>query len=187
MIEAIAGLATAFGLSSSAGLNAYIPLLIVALLARFTPLIELGAPWHLLTNGWIIALLSILLLIEIFADKIPAVDSINDVIQTFVRPTAGAILFAATTQQSVHLHPVLAMACGVVLAGGVHAVKAGARPVLTATTGGVANPIVSTLEDVVATVTSFVAVIFPYLVLAWLALCIVLALLILRWRRTRNS
>ncbi len=117
MIEAIAGLATAFGLSSSAGLNAYIPLLIVALLARFTPLIELGAPWHLLTNGWIIALLSILLLIEIFADKIPAVDSINDVIQTFVRPTAGAILFAATTQQSVHLHPVLAMACGVVLAG----------------------------------------------------------------------
>ncbi len=186
MIEAIAGLATAFGLSASAGLNAYIPLLTVALLARFTPLIHLGSPWDLLTNGWIMGLLSILLLIEIFADKIPAIDSVNDIIQTVVRPTAGAILFAATTQQAVHLHPVLAMACGVILAGGVHTIKAGARPVLTATTGGVANPIVSTLEDMVSMVTSLVAVIFPYLILAWLALCIVLALLILRWRRERN-
>ncbi len=187
MIEAITGLATAFGLSSSAGLNAYIPLLILALLARFTPLIELGEPWALLTNGWIMLLLSILLLIEIFADKVPVIDSINDVIQTFIRPTAGAILFAASTQQSIHLHPVFAMACGVVLAGGVHVIKAGARPVLTATTGGTANPVVSTLEDIVATVTSLVAIILPYLVLAWLALCIVIALWLLRRRRLRNQ
>lgn len=187
MIEAIAGLATAFGLSSSAGLNAYIPLLTLALLARFTPLISLGEPWSLLTNGWIILLLFILLLIEIFADKIPAVDSLNDIIQTFIRPTAGAILFAATTQETVRLHPVLAMACGVILAGSVHAMKAGARPVLTATTGGVANPIVSTIEDMIATLTSFIAVIFPYLVLAWVALCLVLALWIVRRRRARNS
>lgn len=187
MIEAIAGLATAFGLSSSAGLNAYIPLLTLALLARFTPLIALGEPWSLLTNGWIMLLLFILLLIEIFADKIPAVDTLNDIIQTFIRPTAGAILFAATTQETVHLHPVLAMACGVILAGGVHVIKAGARPVLTATTGGAANPVVSTVEDIVATITSFVAVIFPYLVLAWVALCLVLALYIVRRRRLRNS
>jgi len=180
------GLATALGLSTSAGLNAYIPLLTLALLGRFTPLVKLGAPWDLLTNGWIMSLLGILLLIEIFADKIPAVDSLNDVVQTLVRPTAGAILFAASTQQTIHLHPVLAMACGVILAGGVHVIKAGARPVLTATTGGVANPIVSTLEDIVSMVTSLVAVLLPYLILGWLALCIVLALLILRWRRERN-
>lgn len=179
-------LASAFGLSTSAGLNAYIPLLAVAVLARFTSLVQLEEPWSAMTNGWIIGLIAVLLVVEILADKIPVVDSINDVVQTVVRPTAGAILFAATAQSTIHVHPILALGCGVLLAGGVHVIKAGARPVLTATTGGTANPIVSTLEDVVAVVTSFVAIIFPYLILLWLVLLIVLIVFILRYRRSRK-
>ncbi|HQE94121.1 MAG TPA: DUF4126 domain-containing protein [Anaerolineae bacterium] len=185
MIDGLLNLASAFGLSTSAGLNAYIPMLVLALLARFTSLVELGEPWSALTSGWIIGLLVILLLVEILADKIPAVDTANDVIQTIVRPAAGAIVFAATTQNTIHLHPVLAFACGVVLAGGVHMVKAGGRPVVTATTGGVGNPIVSTLEDITATVTSLAAVIFPYLMLAWLFLLVLLFYLFVRRRRQR--
>lgn len=96
---------SAFGLSASAGLNAYIPLLIVALLARFTNLIHLSEPWNALTSWWVIGLLVVLSLVEFFADKIPAVNHANDLIQTFIRPVAGAILFAASAHVVTEVHP----------------------------------------------------------------------------------
>jgi len=95
-MDGFAAVFSAFGLSASAGLNAYIPLLVIALLARFTDLIKLETPWDTLTSSWIIGLLIILSLIEFFADKVPAVNHANDAIQTFVRPVAGAIVFAST-------------------------------------------------------------------------------------------
>lgn len=185
MIEGLLNLASAFGLSTSAGLNAYIPMLVLALLTRFTGLVELGEPWSALTSWWIIGLLAVLLTVDVLADKIPAVDTVNDVFQTLIRPTAGAIVFAATTQNTINLHPVLAFGCGVVLAGGVHLAKSGGRPVVTATTGGVGNPIVSTIEEIVATLVSLAAIIFPYLILAWFFLLVVLIYLIVRWRHQR--
>ncbi|HOQ98013.1 MAG TPA: DUF4126 domain-containing protein [Anaerolineae bacterium] len=185
MIQAITGLATAFGLSSSAGLNAYLPLLIVALTARFTPLIRLNPPFDALSSPWVIGVLVVLLTIEIVADKVPAVDTVNDAIQTFIRPAAGAILFAATTNAIADIHPVLAMVCGVILAGGVHAVKATARPAITATTAGVANPIVSTAEDVVSAVTSLISLLAPLLAVLVVLSLIVVALLL--WSRRRRA
>jgi len=161
MVQAFLNLATAFGLSTSAGLNAYIPLLVVALLAKFTGLVTLSEPYDALTSWWVIGVIAILLTVEILVDKIPAVDTVNDIIQTIIRPTAGAILFAATTH-TIGLHPVLAAICGVILTGGVHLVKAGGRPVVTATTGGTANPILSTVEDIISLVTSILAVVAPY-------------------------
>lgn len=165
LAQAFLGLATAFGLSTAAGLNAYIPLLVVALLARLTPLITLSEPYDALSNWWVIGTLTVLLIIEILVDKIPAVDTINDVIHTFIRPAAGAILFAATTN-TIGIHPVLAAILGVILAGSVHAVKAGGRPVVAATTAGLGDPIVSTIEDVISLVTSVLAIVAPYAVLA---------------------
>lgn len=161
-MELLLGVFSAFGLSASAGLNAYIPLLVVALVARFTDLINLEAPFDTLTNGWIIALLVALSAIEFFADKTPAVNHLNDGIQTFVRPVAGAIVFAASAQVITDMSPVLAMAAGLLVAGGVHAVKATAvRPAVTATTGGVGNVPVSILEDVVSTIFSILAILIP--------------------------
>ncbi len=162
------GLATAFGLSTAAGLNAYIPLLVVALLARLTPMITLDEPWDALSSWWVIGTLAVLLVVEILVDKIPAVDTINDVIQTFIRPTAGAILFASTTR-TIGIHPVMAAICGVVLAGGVHAVKAGGRPVVASMTAGVGNPVVSTVEDIISFVASLLAIVAPFLVIAFVA------------------
>lgn len=159
------GIFSAFGLSASAGLNAYIPLLIVALLARFTNLIQLSKPWDALASWWIIGLLLALSLIEFFADKAPAVNHINDAIQTFIRPTAGAIAFAASAHVLTDVHPVLSLALGLLIAGGVHAVKSAAiRPVVTATTGGVGNVPVSILEDLLSTVISILAVVLPVLI-----------------------
>ena len=164
MIEAISGLSTAFGLAGSAGLNAYIPLLAVALAARFPladPLIKLEAPFDLLGTWWAIAILGVLLAIEVAADKIPAVDTINDGIQTFVRPAAGAILFAGSANVITDIHPILSLAAGLMVAGGVHATKSVARPVVTATTAGTGNWAVSTVEDVTAVTVSFLALIVP--------------------------
>jgi len=184
--QAFLSLATAFGLSTSAGLNAYIPLLIVALLARFTSLVTLNEPWDALSSWWVIGTLVVLLVVEILVDKVPAADTANDIIQTFVRPAAGAILFAATTN-AIGLHPVLAAICGVILAGGVHVVKAGGRPVVAATTAGMANPIMSTIEDMISLGTSVLAIVAPYL----MATLIVIALALFTWwyvgRRPRRT
>ena len=178
---------SAFGLSSAAGLNAYLPLLVVALTARFTNLIQLNEPWDVLTSWWVIGVLAVLLLIEMTVDKVPAVDTANDVINTAIRPMAGAILFAASSGAVGEVHPVLAVICGLLVAGGVHAVKATARPAVTATTGGFGNWLVSLSEDVVAFVTTVMAILVPVL----LVLLMVLFFLLLAWwwskRRTRHA
>jgi hypothetical protein len=163
MIEAFAGILTAFGLSISAGLNAYLPLLIVALLARFTNLITLSSPYNHLTSGWVILVISILLVIELFADRIAGVDTANDILQTFIRPAAGAILFAASSSVISDIHPVLALICGLIVAGGVHATKASIRPVVTGASGGLLNPVVSTVEDVTSLTLALVSILVPLL------------------------
>ena len=175
----------AFGLSASAGLNAYIPLLVVSLLAKFTDLINLSEPWSAMESWWIIELLLVLSLIEFFADKIPAVNHVNDIIQTFIRPTAGAILFAASASVITEVHPVLSLAAGLLIAGSVHIVKSAAvRPAVTATTGGAANIPVSILEDVLSTVLSLLSVVLPILMGIVLVL---LAIWIIWWLTTRES
>lgn len=182
MIEAFSNIATAFGLSTSAGLNAYLPLLIIALTARFTTLITLNEPWDVMTNGWVIGALAILLAIEMTVDKIPAVDTVNDVIQTLGRPLAGAVLFASNSGVIGELHPVLAFIAGLILAGGVHAVKTTARPVVTAATGGLGNWAVSLIEDVVAFLTAVLSLLVPILML----ILIVSVMLYLAWRWSKR-
>ncbi|HHB90755.1 MAG TPA: DUF4126 domain-containing protein [Anaerolineae bacterium] len=180
-------LLSAFGLSSAAGLNAYLPLLIVGLLARFTDFITLNKPWDLLENPWILGLLAILLVIEMTADKIPAVDTINDAIQSFIRPTAGAILFASSSNIISDMSPILALAVGLLAAGGMHAVKATARPVVTTTTAGVGNPVVSFIEDIIAALMTLIAILLPAIA-AFIVL--VVGFFIGRWfwrRRARHA
>ncbi len=178
-------LGTAFGLSTAAGLNAYIPLFVVALLSRTTELVTLSEPYDALASWWVIAIVGVLMVVEILVDKIPIADTIDNVINTFIRPAAGAILFAASTNV-IGLHPAVAAVCGVVVAGGVHAAKSAARPVVTAATAGTGNPIVSTIEEAISFILSVLAVVAPYLVLAVLVVFASLALWwVVRRRRRR--
>ncbi len=176
-MDAFSGVFTSFGLSSSAGLNAYLPLLVVALLSRFTDLIRLNDPFDALESWWTIGVLVVLATIEVVADKIPVVDSINDIIQTLIRPIAGALLFAANAKAIAAVHPVLAMICGLLIAGTVHVAKAVARPVITAATAGTGNAVVSTTEDVVSALTAILSVLLPTL----MALVLLIAVLIIGW------
>lgn len=178
-MDAVLNVFTAFGISSAAGLNAYLPLLIVALVARYTDWITLRPPFDALTHPAVIALLVVLLLIEMTVDKIPAVDSVNDVVQTMIRPAAGAILFAASNNAISEMNPVLAMALGILAAGTVHSAKVTARPIVTGTTLGIANPIVSLMEDILSLAVTLVAILMPVLVV------LLLIVIVAWWTRRR--
>lgn len=167
----ILGIFSAFGLSASAGLNAYIPLLVIALVGRFTDWITLTDPWNALESWWSIGALLVLSLIEFFADKVPAVNHVNDLIQTFVRPAAGAIAFAASANVITDANVVFSLILGLLVAGGVHATKSVVvRPAVTATTGGAGNVPVSMLEDLISTVLSILSIVIPVLVAAFIIL-----------------
>jgi hypothetical protein len=188
-------LLTGLGLATAAGLNAYIPLLALGLLSRFTHLITLPHGWAWLENGWVMAIVAVLLLVEIVADKIPALDSINDTIQTFVRPTAGGIVFGSGTAaqtpavtdpgafaQSGQWIPIVV---GVVVALVVSLTKSTVRPAANVATAGVAAPVLSTIEDGVSIALVFLAILIPVLVL------VVFVLLVWGfarlWRRRRRK
>ncbi|GAP62028.1 hypothetical protein ARMA_0451 [Ardenticatena maritima] len=177
-------LLTGFGLSSAAGLNAYIPLLITGLVARYTSLVQLRAPFDVLEHPAVLLTLTLLLIVEMGADKIALLDSLNDAINTLVRPAAGAILFAGTSGVA-DIDPSIALVLGLLSAGTVHTTKSATRPAVTAASGGCANPIVSLLEDVVAVALVLLALLAPVL----LAACFLLAAVWLarRWQRRRKS
>lgn len=178
-MDALFGIMAAFGLSASAGLNAYIPLLVVGVIAHYSKLIQLNPPYDVLANAWVLIVLGILLIIEMLADKIPAINHINDIIQTGVRPAAGAIIFAASAHVITNVHPVVAILCGLLVAGSIHVVKAAAvRPAVTAATAGTGNIPVSIGEDAIATLLSVISVVVPALVAV---LLVVLFALIIWW------
>ena len=193
MLEALTGT----GLAASAGLNAYIPLLTMGLLARYTEAIELPSSSAWLSNGWTLSILGMLLAIEMVADKVPVVDHVNDVVQTVFRPTAGGLAFGAgSTSETVTVsdpgaffgsHQWVPIAAGVVIALCVHGVKAASRPVVNATTAGVGAPVASTAEDIGSVLMSVLAIVLPVLVLAGLVLLALGAFWVLRRRRRRSD
>lgn len=184
---ALANIITAFGLSGAAGLNAYIPLLIAALLGR-AGLLQLSEPFDVLTSDLVIAALVVLGLIEFFADKIPGVDSVNDAVQTFIRPAAGAILFAANTGVVAELSPAIALVLGLLTASGVHVTKAAARPAINMATMGIGAPFVSVAEDILSAVSSLLAILAPVLFVIFAVLTgYFVWRLLLRVRRARSK
>lgn len=116
-----------------------------------------------------IALLAVLLVVEVIVDKVPGADHVNDLVQTFVRPAAGAFLFASSTGAISDAHPAIPIVCGLLVAFGVHATKAAARPVVNASTLGVGAPVVSVVEDLTSLAASLFAVLLPFLVMAIVA------------------
>jgi hypothetical protein len=186
------------GLSAAAGLNAYIPFLVVALIARFTDYITLPVGYEWIESNWAIGIGAALLLAEVILDKIPAVDTINDTIQTFIRPSMGGLIFAATTAAAeldnstwMKDNPWVSVVLGVLISGLVHTGKMAARPVINVGTVGTGAPVVSTVEDISSLGLSLIALIAPLLVILALALLawllIWMWLRVRRWRRTRRD
>ncbi len=189
---------TGMGLSAAAGLNAFIPFLVVALVARFTDVLTLPAEFAWIESWWAIGIGSVLLFTEVVLDKIPAVDTVNDAVQTFIRPSVGGLIFAATSAAEeidnsawMAEHPWVGIGLGVIVSGLVHTGKVAARPAINAGTLGAGAPVVSAAEDTASVGLSLVAIFLPVLViLALLLLAVGLWALyrkVRRWRRLRGN
>ena len=184
-------LLTGTGLALAAGLNAWIPLVVIGALDRFTGLIELPPQWAWLSNEWV------LLVVEFVADKVPGLDSMNDIVQTVVRPTAGGLAFgsgvSATTTAVTDPEAFFSsqqwvpIAIGVGLALLVHLAKAMTRPVVNAATAGVGAPVASAAEDAGAFALAFAAILAPVLVVLGIVAIAALVIIAVRRRRARSA
>lgn len=181
-------------LATAAGLNAYVPLLVLGLLGRFTSFVELPEAWAWITNEWALGVIGVLFVVEVLVDKVPLFDTINDVLQTVVRPAAGGMVFAAGTgsetlavdgtQTVLESETIWAIVIGAVIALIPHIAKAIGRPVLNTLTGGSGAPLMSTAEDVGAISLSVLALIVP--AVAFLALIITVWIIVRRIRKARR-
>ncbi|WP_243225962.1 DUF4126 domain-containing protein [Microbacterium sp. CIAB417] len=192
MIEFLIGTS----LAASAGLNAWMPLFLLGLADRVLPAVDLPAGWSWISGDLALWILGILLVLEVVADKIPALDSINDVIQSVLRPASGGIVFGAgASAQTVAVddpsaffdeHIWIPIATGVVIALVVHVTKATARVAANAVTGGLAAPVLSTAEDGASFVLAALAIVVPVVAaLVLIGLIVLVVGLIRRWRRRR--
>jgi hypothetical protein len=183
----VAQVSLGIALAASAGLRAFLPPLVVGLAAR--------SGWVTLPEGfaWLASTPSLIVFgvacaVEIAGDKIPIVDHLLDAVATVVKPVAGAFVMLTVVADWSPLYlAVVWIICGGSLAAAVHAARANLRLLSTATTGGIANPVLSVTEDLGAISTVTVAFVFPVLaavlVLAALVGLVVLALRLGRPRR----
>ena len=186
---------TGTGLAAAAGLNAYIPLLIMGIAGRID-WIQLPSGWLWLENEWVMVILGVLFVIEIVADKVPAVDSVNDWIQTAVRPASGGIVFAGGIGTSTvavddpgnffSSGAWIPVVIGIVLALLMSLAKSAVRPVANIATGGAAAPALSTAEDGASVVLVVLAIVAPVLVMLALGLVILCFVLLLRRMRRKR-
>jgi hypothetical protein len=170
-MELVSGLLSSLGLSGAAGLNAYIPLLLVGLLSR-AGVMHLSAPFDALMNPWVLLGIGVIGALDFVGDKIPGVDHILHVVGGVVHAAAGAVLFASHAGLA-DVPPSLSLLLGLVVAGSVHATRTAVRPVATATTAGLGNPVVSTVEDGTSLLMSVLAVFAPVLGVLLLAVILV--------------
>jgi hypothetical protein len=186
--EFLPALALAIALAASAGLRAWLPLLLASVLARLGVL-DLGPSFQFLASNKALFLFGVATAIELVGDKIPAVDHALDVIGTPLRPAAGALLAASVlgTVSDPLTSIVLGTAVGAPSALVPHAAKSAIRAASTATTGGLANPLLSFVEDGLSIALFVLAVLVPVAVVVLLGLTLYLASRWLRRRRTVAS
>ena len=178
-------------LAAAAGLNAWMPLFVLGMVDRFLPAFDLPAGWAWLSSDAALWIVGALLVVEIVADKIPAVDSINDVVQTVIRPASGGIAFGAGASAGAATDPAhlfengawVPIAVGIVIALAVHAAKATVRPVANVATAGIAAPALSTAEDLSSFALAITAVVVPIVAAVLLVGLIVMIIALLRRRR----
>jgi hypothetical protein len=162
-LQVLAGLS----LAACCGLRAFLPPFVIGLIARLgaagllpVEALPLADSLHWLSSTPALIVFGGATVFELLADKVPVVDHVLDLVQTIVRPLAGALVFAAALSDVSPLTGAIAgLLAGGTVAGGVHVLKAKIRLLSTLGTGGIASPIISTLEDLFALAGSFLAMV----------------------------
>jgi hypothetical protein len=172
---------TGFGLSGAAGLNAWLPAFAGALFTRLG-VVELGEPFDELSKTPALIVLGVLTVADFVGDKIPAVDHVLHSVGAVIAPISGAILFSGETDAST----IVSLIAGGSTAEAVHAARSALRPLSTVTTAGIANPVLSLLEDVGSALLTLFAFVVPVLAVVGVAAVLVLGLVLWRKRRQRR-
>jgi hypothetical protein len=167
LTEYLPALGLAIALAACAGIRAWLPLLLASGLAR-AGLLELGPQFQFLASTKALVLLTLATLLEMAADKVPALDHALDALSTLLRPAAGALLAASVIGRVSDplTAAVLGVAVGAPSALVPHAAKATLRAASSVLTGGLANPVLSVLEDLAAVALFLLAVVVPVAVAA---------------------
>jgi hypothetical protein len=186
----------ALGLGIAAGTNAYIPLILLGALARWTPLITLPEGWQWLESQWTLGLLAVLIVLEMVAQRFPGVATVSDVFQTALRPTAAGIAVSAQGASVATITdwdvfwadgqwvPV-ALAVGVALA--VHLAKVVVRATADTVTAGLAGGVLAGIDEGSSVAFSITALLLPVFVPLLLAAVVVGLWWLIRRRKRRIS
>src|SRR5580704_13480415 len=167
-------LGVAMGTAWLSGINLYATVVTLGLLERFH-LARLPGDLDYLQHGWVILLAGALYLVEFAADKIPAIDSIWDMIHTFIRVPAGAVLAASAF---AHFDPgvrLIALLAGGGIALSSHGVKAATRLAANTSPEPFSNVALSLAEDVTVAGGSFLMAFHPVVILVVVAIFLVFA------------
>ncbi len=180
--------ALAYALTTTAGVRALLPLAAASIAAHagwIHPSGEFAWLGHALTM-WILIGVAV---VEMAADKVPLVDHAMHVVQVVSKPAAAAILIGGTTHPHSNEELIFLMVIGALNALGIHGAVVAARGVSTVGTGGLANPVLSTVEDtgsIGAVVLAFLAPMVAAVVALILSVCLLIFARRLYMRRRRR-
>jgi hypothetical protein len=161
------------GLAASAGLRAFLPLLVISIAGK-VGWVPLADRFEWLATWPAVIVFGVAVVMELLADKIPLIDNLLDTLHVWLKPVVGALLAVAVLTELEPLPAtVLGIMAGASSAGIVHIVKAKARLLSSALTAGIGNPILSLIEDIVALIGSILSVIVPFLIVVVVALAII--------------
>jgi len=165
--------AMGIGLAASAGLRAFLPLLVISIAGK-VGWVPLADRFEWLATWPAVIVFGVAVVMELLSDKIPLIDNLLDTLQVWIKPVVGALLAVAVLTELEPLPAtVLGIMAGASSAGIVHIVKAKARLLSSALTAGIGNPILSLIEDAVALIGSVLSVIVPFLIVVVVALAII--------------
>lgn len=191
MTQLISTIAIAMGASWVSGINLYASVATLGLLGRFAHL-RLPGELEVLTSWWVIGVALALYLVEFFADKIPLVDSTWDVIHTFIRIPAGAVLAAGAFGDFDRSIQMIALLLGGGLAFSSHGTKAATRAMLNVSPEPVSNVVASVAEDILAVVSIVCSVFLPVVLFIIVGVGLVISFVVFKrilrfFRQVANS
>jgi hypothetical protein len=170
--ETLTAIAVALGAGWASGLNAYAAVLVLGFAQRFG-LVTLSHDLQVLESPWVLGVAAILFALNFLTDKISYIDSINDVLQTFVRIPAGVLLaYGAAGGLSPEIS-IIAGLLGGTLAAGTHIAKTGSRALINGSPEPFSNVLASFGEDVTVFGGLALAIAHPITFLCLLALFVV--------------
>lgn len=177
-MELLSTLGLAFGSAWVSGINLYAMVATLGLLGRFAGL-DLPGDLEAATSWWVIGTAGVLYVVEFVADKVPVVDSVWDVIHTFIRVPAGAIVAAAALGDFSAPVQLVAFLIGGGLALSAHGAKASARAAMNLSPEPVSNWTASVVEDVMAFGGTLLAVFLPVVMLVIVVIAVALTIWLL--------